>query len=310
MPAGSSVNAGEGRKMLERKGKACRVQLRSQTSPQALGSARIRNQVPLVLSPALNTWPHHIRRRKKPPLQSTCIACGSALPGISPITNFMLTASVFCSRQWKPLSAAVTLRMDGSHQPHTAASEGQDQGCIPMARPLPLSLQHCLRGVYKRTWRRWLWGNLVAGLFFPESTCRAHSPVLLCQGEAKAVLCHCLGASRACLALCSHFARRRHCWHAQGSFSISYNANPTPDIHPRGSPWLIHSTEAASSALRVPELMYQAGSVLFLKAPSPLAESKGNPSSPAPLWCCFTAFLYCLKDLLLFFFGCRIYCPH
>lgn len=184
--------------MLERKGKACRVQLRSQTSPQALGSARIRNQVPLVLSPALNTWPHHIRRRKKPPLQSTCIACGSALPGISPITNFMLTASVFCSRQWKPsLSAAVTLRMDGSHQPHTAASEGQDQGCIPMARPLPLSLQHCLRGVYKRTWRRWLWGNLVAGLFFPESTCRVHSPVLLCQEEAKAALCHCLGASGA-----------------------------------------------------------------------------------------------------------------
>lgn len=112
------------------------------------------------------------------------------------------------------------------------------------------------------------------------------------------------------LASCSHFARRRHCWHAQGSFSISYNANPTPDVHPGGSPWLIHSTEAASSALRVPELMYQAGSVLFLKAPSPLAESKGNPSSPAPLWCCFTAFLYCLKDLLLFFFGCRIYCPH
>lgn len=48
--------------------------------------------------------------------------------------------------------------------------------------------------------------------------------------------------------------------------------------------------------------MYQAGSALFLKAPSPLAESKGNPSSPAPLWCCFTAFLRCLKDLLLFLF--------
>lgn len=73
----------------------------------------------------------------------------------------------------------------------------------------------------------------------------------------------------------------------------------------------ISSTEAASSALTVPELMYQAGITLFLKAPSPLAESKGNPSSPAPSWCCFTAVLCCLKDLLLFyFFGCRIYCPH
>lgn len=189
--------------------------------------------MPFVLSPALNTWPHLIRRQKKPPLQSTCIACGSALPGISPITNFMLTASVFCSRQWKfSLSAAVTLRMGGSHQPHTAASEGQDQGCIGSPAIATLSLQHCLRGVYKRTWRRWLRANLVAGLFFPESTFRAHSPVLLCQLEARAALCHCLGASGARLALCSHFARRRHCWHAQGIFSISYNANPTPDIHP------------------------------------------------------------------------------
>lgn len=74
---------------------------------------------------------------------------------------------------------------------------------------------------------------------------------------------------------------------------------------------LISSMEAASSALTVPELTYQAGITLFLKASSPLAESKGNPSSPAPSWCCFTAVLHCLKDLLLFyFFGCRIYCPH
>lgn len=98
--------------------------------------------------------------------------------------------SVFCSRQWKfSLSAAVTLRMGGSHQPHTAASEGQDQGCIGSLAIATLSLQHCLRGVYKRTWRRWLRANLVAGLFFPRVHLQGSQPcaALPGGGESSAV---------------------------------------------------------------------------------------------------------------------------
>lgn len=112
----------------------------------------------------------------------------------------------------------------------------------------------------------------------------------------------------------THFSGRRHGWRTQGSFPIPYSPNTTATRSTRqtlADHGLISSMETASSAARVPELMYQAGITLFLKAPSPLAESKGKPSSPAPSWCCFTAVLRHLKDLLLlYFFGRRIYCPH
>lgn len=84
-----------------------------------------------------------------------------------------------------------------------------------------------------------------------------------------------------------------------------YSPNATALIRPRGTlaeHGLISGTETTSSAPPAPELTYRAGIILLLKAPSPQAESKGNPSSPAPSRCCFPAVLPCLKDLLLFFF--------
>lgn len=57
---------------------------------------------------------------------------------------------------------------------------------------------------------------------------------------------------------------------------------------------------AAWRRLQVPELVDQAGITLSQKAPGFLAESKGNPSSPGPSWCCLTAALFCWEDLLPF----------
>jgi len=130
-------------------------------------------------------------------LQFSSSACGSARSRTSPVTNPTLVASIFCfGYQKSSLAAAVTLRVDGGHQDHVAAMDGEPVGLrlkrchcrFPSSVALGGSVAgRCLFENVDREvwWLCWLLRVRTPGLSLQCCQGRACNLTLLCQHGGK-----------------------------------------------------------------------------------------------------------------------------